>query len=134
MPRLSVQPLGEFIALRPVDPLQPDHPLRRLADACVTELDAWRDRASPEEQQRRAALTLSEGERETLQRYGYPYVLEHWRFHMTLTDRHADVLLPAAVEHFAGALSQPLGCDALSLFVESAPGQPFRLVHRFALA
>jgi hypothetical protein len=31
-------------------------------------------------------------------------------------------------------LSQPLGCDALTLFVESAPGQPFRLVHRFALA
>ena len=134
MPRLSVQPLGEFIALRPADPLPPDHPLRRLADACVTELDAWRAPPSVEEQQRRAALTLSEAERGTLQRYGYPYVLDHWRFHMTLTDRHADVLLPAAVEHFAEALAQPLGCDSLSLFVESAPGQPFRLVHRFALA
>ena len=133
MPPLSVQPLGDFIALRPVDPLQPDHPLRQLADACVTELDGLRAPASAEEQQRRQALVLSDGERDALQRHGYPYVLEHWRFHMTLTDRHADVLLPAATEHFAAALSQPLGCDALSLFVESASGQPFRLVHRFAL-
>lgn len=133
MPRLSVQPLSDFIALRPVHPLQPDHPLRRLADACVTELDALRAPPSAEEQQRRQALVLSDGERDVLRRHGYPYVLEHWRFHMTLTNRHADVLLPAATEHFAAALSHPLGCDALSLFVESAPGQPFRLVHRFAL-
>ena len=133
MPRLSVQALGAFIALRPVDPLAPDHPLRRLADACVTELDAWRGPPSAEEQQRRQALVLSDGERDALQRHGYPYVLAHWRFHMTLTDRDADALLPVAAEHFAAALSQPLACDALSLFVEPAPGQPFRLVHRFAL-
>jgi hypothetical protein len=133
MPALAVLPLGEFMALRPVDPLSPDHPLCRLAKACVTELDAWRGPPSPEELQRREALTLSAGERDALQRYGYPYVLDHWRFHMTLTDRHAHALQPAAATHFKAALSQPLGCDALSLFVEPAPGQPFRLVHRFAL-
>jgi hypothetical protein len=140
MPVLSVQWLAEFIALRPVPLLLPTHPLRRLADACVTELDAWRAPPSPEELQRRLAAPLAASQRELVQRYGYPHVLAHWRFHMTLSD----VLPPdaplrgalhsAATQHFAAALGQPLTCDALSLFAEPVPGQPFRLLQRYPLA
>jgi hypothetical protein len=140
MPALSVQWLSGFLALRPVPLLMPRHPLRRLADACVTELDAWRAAPSPEEMQRRREAALSDAQRELLQRYGYPHVLGQWRFHMTLSDTlPADSALreqlhQAAARHFAAALGQPLECDALSLFVEPAPGLPFRLLQRYPLA
>ena len=135
MPALSVQWLSGFIALRPVALLLPTHPLRRLADACVTELDAWRAPPSAEELQRRAAAPLSDAQRELLLRYGYPHVLSHWRFHMTLSDAlPPDELFDAATQHFASALAQPLECDALSLFVEPVLGQPFRLLQRYPLA
>ena len=79
-------------------------------------------------------------QRALLKRHGYPHVLSHWRFHMTLTDSLPpddvlrDHLQQAAAQHFDAALSQPLECDALSLFTEPAPGQPFRLLHRYPLA
>jgi putative phosphonate metabolism protein len=135
MPALQVQTLRNFLALRPAAPVGEDHPLRRLADACVTDLDTWRAPPTDEELQRRRPEALPDEERALLQRYGYPHVLAHWRFHMTLSDSGADTALHApATAHFAAALAQPLACDALSLFVEPAPGQPFRLAHRFALA
>src|SRR5438067_3616826 len=64
MPRLAVAWLADFMALRPVEALAADHSLRRLADACVRELEPWR---AP---------------------HGKPalHVFEHWRFHMTLPD------------------------------------------------
>lgn len=140
MPALSVQWLGDFMALRPVASLLPAHPLHRLADACVTELDAWRAPLSPDELKRRLAAPLDAIQRELLQRHGYPHVLSRWRFHMTLTDSLPadaglrEALYRAAAAHFATALGEPLACDALCLFIEPAPGEPLRLLQRFALA
>lgn len=140
MPALSVQWLSNFLALRPVLPLSRRHALHRLADDCVAQLDAWRDPPTPEETQRRLKLKLDDEQRDLLQRYGYPHVMGRWRFHMTLTDALPhDMGLRAALQrdterHFHAALAQPLVCDALCLFVEPAPGEPFRLARRFALA
>ena len=111
MPALSVQWLADFIALRPVAPPMPSHPLWQLADACVTELDAWRAEPSPEELQRRLAAPLGAAQRELLRRYGYPHVLDQWRFHMTLSDSLPpdaalrDPLHQAASQHFGAALA-----------------------------
>ena len=140
MPALSVQWLGDFLALQPLALLPATHPLRRLADACVTELDAWRAEPTPDELQRRLATPMSAEQRALLQRHGYPHVLGHWRFHMTLSNSLPpdaalrDAMHQAASQHFGAALGQPLACDALSLLVEPAPGQPFRLLHREPLA
>jgi hypothetical protein len=140
MPALSVQWLSGFLALRPVAPLSRRHPLHRLADDCVAQLDPWRAPPTPEEMQRRQKLKLDDEQQGLLQRYGYPHVMGRWRFHMTLTDSLPhDVALRASLQReterrFNPALAQPLVCDAISLFVEPAPGQPFRLAQRFALA
>jgi hypothetical protein len=140
MPALSVQWLGDFLALQAAPPVTPTHPLHRLADACVTQLDAWRAPPSPEELQRRLATPLNEAQLALLKQYGYPHVLSQWRFHMTLTDALPtdaglrQTVQQAATQHFSGALGLPLQCDALSLFVEPASGQPFRLLQRYALA
>lgn len=140
MPALSVQWLGDFLALRPALPLSRRHALQRLADDCVAQLDAWRAPPTPEETARRLKLRLDDEQQRLLQRYGYPHVMSRWRFHMTLTDglppdgALRTALLREAERHFRAALAQPLLCDAVCLFVEPAPGGPFRLARRFALA
>jgi hypothetical protein len=141
MPALEVAWLDDFLALRPAQPLLPQHPLRQLADACVAELDAWRAPMAPTEQARHAATVEGDAARQALlARWGYPHVLEAWRFHMTLGDRFADRQSAAARrfeaearECFAPSLAQSLRAAALCIFEEPGPGQLFRLIHRLPL-
>jgi hypothetical protein len=139
MPALRVATLGDFAALRPAGALDVDDPLRRLADDCVSALDAWRRPPTPAEAARHAGAGLAPAQLAYVARWGYPHVFEHWRFHMTLTDGLADAAaleaeLAAARAHFAAALAAPLACDGLALFVEDAPGADFRLARRFGFA
>ncbi len=141
MPVLQVDRLGSFLALRPTHHLLPEHPLRRLADSCVCDLDPWRALPDETELRRRMAdPALSTTQREALARWGYPHVFEHWRFHMSLSDPLADddprreALQAAAQRHFAQALAEPLPCASICIFAEPATGAPFLLTHRFELA
>lgn len=140
MPPLQVGWLGAFLALRPVQPVPPEHPLQALADACVTQLDDLRAPPTPGELARRQPQHLGPRQRELLQRYAYPHVLDEWRFHMTLSDPLADLgndqahaVARQAREHFAAALRVPLRCEQLALCVEPRPGADFELRCRFAL-
>lgn len=140
MPPLQVAWLGDFLALRPAPDLPREHALHRLADDCVDKLDLFRAPPDDTERARRAALQLSDAQRGWLDRYGYPYVMDEWRFHMTLTDKlpateHAarEAIAGQAREHFAAALAVPLVCDSLCVYVEPGRGQPFMLAHRFEL-
>ena len=138
MPALSVAWLDDFLALRPVKAVHAADPLRRLADACVMQLDARRVELSDTERARQLRPEFSEQQRLNVQRHGYAHVLDDWRFHFTLSgallgaavDQH-DALMSAAQRHFATALQAPLACDALCAFQEFAPGTPFVLTHRF---
>ena len=141
MPPLAVAALGDFLALRPVDPgaTAPGRPLRELADDCVRLFDALRRPPSPAETARRMAGGLDARQRANVERWGYPHVFEHWRFHMTLSDSLRDDGLRAALRtdatrHFAAALAAPLRCDGVALFVEDAPGADLRLLRRFEFA
>ncbi len=70
-------------------------------------------------------------------RWGYPYVMAAFRFHVSLTGAIesglAERLEPVLAERFAAAMVPPLEINELALFTESAPGAPFRLARRFAL-
>jgi hypothetical protein len=78
---------------------------------------------------------LTPRQRELLVAWGYPYVLDQWRFHMTLAsgleraeaDRLREALDPLAA-HLGKA---PLLVDAVCLFEQPAAGAPFRLTARF---
>ena len=80
--QLVVRELGTFIALVPGarSPL-----VDRLAQACVKEFDRFRAPMSESEHERRLAANLTTRQIENLERWGYPYVAEDFRFHMTLT-------------------------------------------------
>lgn len=138
MPRLHVDRLADFVALRPEVPLVRAHPLWRLADACVTALDRLRAPLSAEELARRLRHPLAPDALQRLQAWGYPHVLDGWRFHMTLSDSlpaaQQEAALSDARRHFAPALSRLLRCTDLCLFRQGAPDQPFVLKRRYRLA
>ena len=136
---LDAARLGRLVALLP---RQVSLALDAVAARCVIELDDLRAPPADDERARRAAQASSVRERELLQRYGYPYVLDRFRFHFSLTgaldpaDReHAGLLIGAARLHFDRLnASAPLLLDRLSLFVEPEPGAPFVRAADFPLA
>ena len=136
MPRLQLASIGRrFLALIPSAPCPP---LDALAAACVIGFDSYRRPPSSAELSRRRAAGLTEIEDAHLRRWGYPYVLDRFRFHVTLSgplDQTAlDRLQPDLALLFAPAAAAPTPITDIALFVESAPGEPFMLAARFPLA
>ena len=123
--------LGAFLALVPDAP-SPE--LERLAADLVRAFDHFRRPPDEAELGRRRRAGLSPRQEELLAAFGYPYVLEQFRFHMTLTDALTPEMLDAAEEaastFFAPALGRPVTVDAIAHFVEPEGGGPF-LVRRF---
>lgn len=117
-----------FPALRPAAPAPA---LDALAARCVRALDRFRAPPTPEELARRRPDRLSPRQRELLTRWGYPYVLDEFRFHMTLgaradePARHAAFML-AAGRAFAPILAGPVPLT-VALFIEPRRGAPFAL-------
>ncbi len=78
---------------------------------------------------RRAALTPEQDA--LLQAWGYPYVLEHFRFHLSLTGP-LDALSAEDVDRLTKAASSRFHklpaprIDGLSIFVEPTPGADFQ--------
>ena len=141
MPRLEVGRLDDFLALRPTVPLAPDHPLRRLADDCVIRLDRWRARPTVAELRRQMKPGLDARQRSQVTALGYAFVLDDWRCHFTLSGSLSGIDAPdaaalraAADRHFESVLGESWRCDALSVFVEPAPGEPFELRARAVLS
>jgi putative phosphonate metabolism protein len=81
---LVIRELGAFIALVPNTQRRP---LDWLAQACVREFDNFRAPLTAQERDRRLAADLTARQTDYLDRWGYPYVFEEFRFHMTLTGR-----------------------------------------------
>jgi hypothetical protein len=130
LPPLQVSDLDGFLALTPAAPCAT---LQSLADACVAATDRHRLPPSDAELARRRAATLSDEEEALLQRWGYPWVMQRWRFHMTLTDRRGTQLRAAAEAHFADALCLTRRVTDICVFTQPAPGANFLIAKRIEL-
>lgn len=134
LPELRVADLSGFLTVREAGPCRA---LRVVADACVTELDRHRAPPTDDELARRRRNGLSPEGEANLARWGYPGVLDAWRFHMTLTRRLTDaeraVLHPAAAAHFAPALTRSRRVADVCVFTQPREGQPFMLAERLPL-
>ena len=133
MGRLCLRPLDGFLAIVPE--AQP----QALTDATaqiVASLDPFRAPLSEQELARRRAADLSPRQEELLQLWGYPYVMEEFRFHVTLTGRLAPKVmidvLRAAHAWFDPALEARHRLDALCIFGEDEAGR-FHLLRRVPL-
>lgn len=124
--------LGDFVALRPADE-EGEADIRAVASRALCSLGALRARPSPAEMARRLAAPLSERQRALLVEWGYPYVFDEFRFHMTLSGSLADPGERAALLAWWRLRTPALGpliVDQAALFVEPAPGEPFVLWER----
>lgn len=126
LPRVELAQIDGFFALVPQ---RPAPALDSLAGAVVAEFDRFRAPLGDSEIARRNPDSLSPSDLKNLYRWGYPFVFESFRFHMTLTGRVPDrdrVRVERAIESFFGPmLDEPLVVDSLALFVEPEPGAPF---------
>lgn len=135
IPPLKVGEIDGFLALVPGAPCAE---LDAFAGAVVEAFEPQRAALTDDEMDRRNPDQLSPAELRNLTRWGYPYVFEGFRFHMTLTtrlpDRDRTRVASAANNHFASALSGTVPVNSLTLFVEPEPGAPFVIRSRTRLA
>ena len=103
--------------------------LTELAAAVVEAFEPFRAPLGAGERARRLQVPLTPRQVELVDRYGYPYVLEQFLFHMTLTDRlpaeSQETVLARAAGWFADLLAEPVQLDRLVVFVEPEPGAAF---------
>lgn len=134
LPSLAVTELDDFLALTlPAKDARVD----ALAAACMRGLDRFRAAPGASELARRRQGALSAREDSLLARWGYPYVLDRYRFHLSLTGSLREAppqvvaaLRAAATEAAAELAAEPLHLDGLCIFEESSPGGDLRIVHR----
>ncbi|MEW6629292.1 MAG: DUF1045 domain-containing protein [Pseudomonadota bacterium] len=134
IPRLVVGQIDGFFALVPEGPFAP---LNSFAGDVVRAFDGFRAPLTDAEIERRSPDSLKPDEFRNLCQWGYPYVFETFRFHMTLSGRagpqESPRLRAAIASLFADVLQQPVQVDALTLFVETEPGAPFMVLSHHAL-
>ncbi len=134
MPVLQVDRLNGFLALRPAGD---STALDALAGRFVTTLDDLRAPIDSTERARRLSSGLGARQQELLERWGYPYVLEEFRFHMTISGRldstQAERLRPWVEEWFAPALAKPPEVMEVGVFVQPVAGAEFTLRQRFMI-
>ncbi|CAN1495033.1 Phn_opern_protn, putative phosphonate metabolism protein [Paracoccaceae bacterium] len=133
MPGLQLVFLDGFLAMILVGDTAA---LLDLAAQVVVDLDPLRAPLTEAEIARRRPESLTPRQRELLASYGYPYVLEQFQFHLTLSgrlqDKDAETLRFAAIRHFDGLSPQPFRLEELCLFGEDQDGR-FHLLHRYPL-
>lgn len=133
MPGLALHDLDGFLALVPEGG---EGPLRTLAAEVVRATDPLRAPLTLAEVARRRPERLTPRQRDLLDRWGYPFVMEEFRFHLTLTGPLSPDEAPAAREAarawLAPVLPRPFRIDALWLFGEDARGS-FHRLHRIPL-
>ncbi|MEM6759468.1 MAG: DUF1045 domain-containing protein [Pseudomonadota bacterium] len=130
---LKLAALGRFLALVPAGDVAA---LSALAARVVQELDPFRAPLTKDELARRQSGHLSDAQQAMLRRWGYPHVMDQFRFHMTLTGRLDAAAREAVVEALVAPLTQlrlaPYTLSGLTLLGEDRAGR-FHQISRHRL-
>ncbi len=122
-----------FVSLRPSE--QPPQ-LLALESALVTRLDDFRAPLSAQEYDRRRPDALPAQARKHLDHWGYPFVLELFHYHLTLSGplsaKDAEALRDALMPHLAPLIAAPMPVEAVALMGEDEAGF-FHLIEEIAL-
>jgi hypothetical protein len=126
---VEVETLGTCVAIRPAT-LDGATAINAIASSALGACAPLRAMPSEQEMQRRLESSLTPRQRELLAAWGYPYVLDEFRFHMTLSDSLPNDGDRQAVlgwwRERVPALG-PMAIDGAALYVEPEPGAPFAL-------
>lgn len=128
---LYVKEIGSFVALTPS---RQDN-VARLAADCVRSFYPFRAEPTLAELERRRAKGLTPIQERLLVRWGYPYVFDEYRFHLTLTDSIVDKgvrrRLVKGLSEFAAPFRQKVHpVRELCIFYQIDEAEPFDLIHR----
>jgi len=108
-----------------------------LASEAVEFFDLYRSPLTDEELRKRRSVSLTSRQEENLQNWGYPYVKEDFRFHMTLTNAVKTVALRSRLKEALSDAAQTAGVigpteiSGLALYAQPGLGMPFKLLRRF---
>lgn len=135
VPELVIRRLGRFFAFVPNERVEA---LDDLAGRIVADFEPFRAPLSEADIARRRVAGLTLDEETNLIRWGYPYVFDAFRFHMSLTGRvpkdDAEAMATELKRRFAEFDGKSFEIDRLGLFVEPERGAPFRVHHVALLA
>ena len=130
---LRLENLNGFLALTPIGC---EAALLELGAEVVTATDPLRAPLTAPEIARRRPESLSSRQRDLLEAWGYPFVMEEFRFHLTLTERLAgdriETVQTAIRAHFDGTLPAPFIIEDLCFFGQDSNGV-FHLLQRYPL-
>ncbi|MBR1120036.1 DUF1045 domain-containing protein [Bradyrhizobium lablabi] len=136
LPRFTpvVDSISGFIAIVPAEP---SAELEHLAADCVTAFDSFRAPLTPEDRERRNPSRLTPRQIEYLDRWGYPYVMEEFRFHMTLTGRleaaRREDIVAMLRRCFSALKLEALQVDRIALFRQDDAKARFRIIGHWPL-
>lgn len=129
-----IRAISGFAALVPSEP---SDALSALAQNCVETFDEFRAPMTLEDRARRNPAALTPRQVEQLDRFGYPYVRDDFRFHMTLTTRlppdRSEAILGLLRIRFSRLALATLSVDAIALFRQDDSTSRFHVVRRFVL-
>ena len=132
---IVLRPIAGFLALVPD---RQSGALTDFAARIVEDFDGFRAPIEADDKARRnVGGHLTARQLELLEEFGYPYVMEEFRFHMTLTDQiepREQLSVSAAITAWFGPLiGQNMLLDRLVLFHEAGPGAPFMRLRDYPL-
>jgi putative phosphonate metabolism protein len=135
LPRLQISLLSRFIALVPA---AQSAQLQDLAARAVEALEPLRAPLSAADVERRLRAPLSQTQKDYLQRWGYPYVFDQFRFHMTLTGAlevslQARVLEDVSALYRAHVADESVMIGSVALFRQERRDAPFKIIRRAPL-
>lgn len=129
-----VDSISGFIA---VIPASPSAELAQLAAEVTREFDSFRAPLTPEDRAGRNPAKLTPSQRDYLDRWGYPYVMEDFRFHMTLTGRldaeRREPVMAMLRSRFSEIGLRTLAIDRVALFRQDGAASRFRIIRNEVL-
>ncbi|WP_368184282.1 DUF1045 domain-containing protein [Aestuariibius sp. HNIBRBA575] len=133
MTALKLDRINGFLALTPVGDTTG---LNAIAQRCVEKLDPFRAPSTEEELERRRKTPLTPVQDANLLLWGYPYVFDDFRFHITLTGQmdpaRAQDLRYILATYLDEFLPRPFCLDQIALVGERPDGR-FQLIQRYDL-
>jgi hypothetical protein len=133
---LDVRRAGEDRVWLSLRPLQREAQLMQLEADAVTALDAFRAPLTPAEVARRKPERLNRRQLSYLEQFGYPFVLDEFDPHFSLTgpispEDPAVIVLQQQIEQRSALNS--FSCQSVVLFEQAQAGERFRVRRRFRL-
>ena len=132
---LKISRLGRFLAM--TQDVQSNE-VTELAASTVTHFDKFRAPLSDQDIAKRRQRRLTPQQDALMLRWGYPYVMQEFKFHMTLTgplpNHEIDSIEQRANTRFQEFIGQSLNIASLALLGEDRDSGRFHVIEKLSLA